>query len=384
MSIIVKKFGGTSVGDVDRIKRVARRVKQTVKEGHKVVVVVSARSGVTNELIARAKAIQKAPSDREMDVLMTCGEQETIALLCMALDSLDVPAVSRTGWQAGIITEGLHGKARIREVTGGDIRKQLRAGNVVVIAGFQGVNDKGDVTTFGRGGSDLSAIAMAGALKAKTCQIFTDVEGVFTADPRIVPNACKIDAINYEEMLELASSGSKVMQTRAVEFAQKHNIPTTVQIIGQAMTTDTASTFNEQSMIKLVGSDMSKAAAQKVYDQAGIDPADIDVCELHDCFAPNELITYEALGFCPEGEGQAFVEDGDNTYGGKIVTNPSGGLLSKGHPLGATGLAQCYELTHQLRGTADMRQVSGARIALQHNLGLGGACVVTAYERTAL
>jgi acetyl-CoA acetyltransferase len=168
------------------------------------------------------------------------------------------------------------------------------------------------------------------------------------------------------------------------EFAQKHNIPTTVQIIGQAMTTDTASTFNEQSMIKLVGSDMSKAAAQKVYDQAGIDPADIDVCELHDCFAPNELITYEALGFCPEGEGQAFVEDGDNTYGGKVVTNPSGGLLSKGHPLGATGLAQCYELTHQLRGTADMRQVSGARIALQHNLGLGGACVVTAYERTAL
>ena len=225
MSIIVKKFGGTSVGDVDRIKRVARRVKQTFNEGHKVVVVVSARSGVTNELIARAKAIQKAPSDREMDVLMTCGEQETIALLCMALDSLGIPAVSRTGWQAGIMTEGLHGKARIREVTSGDIRKQLRAGNVVVLAGFQGVNDKGDVTTFGRGGSDLSAIAMAGALKAKTCQIFTDVEGVFTADPRIVPNACKIDAINYEEMLELASSGSKVMQTRAVEFAQKHNIP---------------------------------------------------------------------------------------------------------------------------------------------------------------
>ena len=146
MSIIVKKFGGTSVGDVDRIKRVAKRVKQTVKEGHRVVVVVSARSGVTNELIARAKAIQKSPSDREMDVLMTCGEQETIALLCMALDSLDVSAVSRTGWQAGIITDGLHGKSRIREVLGGDIRKQLRAGNVVVLAGFQGVNDKGDVT----------------------------------------------------------------------------------------------------------------------------------------------------------------------------------------------------------------------------------------------
>ena len=225
MSIIVKKFGGTSVGDVDRIKRVARRIKLTYQEGNQVVVVVSARSGVTNELIERAKAVQKSPADREMDVLMTCGEQETIALLCMALDSLGVPAVSRTGWQAGIVTEGLHGKARIREVSGGDIRKQLRSGKVVVVAGFQGINDQGDLTTFGRGGSDLSAIAMAGALRAKNCQIFTDVEGVFTADPRIVPGACKIDAINYEEMLELASSGSKVMQTRAVEFAQKHNIP---------------------------------------------------------------------------------------------------------------------------------------------------------------
>ena len=156
---------------------------------------------------------------------MTCGEQETIALLAMALNALSVPAVSRTGWQAGILTEGMHSKARIREVGGGDIRKQLRAGKVVVVAGFQGVNDNGDMTTFGRGGSDLSAIALAGALKAKSCQIFTDVEGVFTADPRIVPNACKIPAINYEELLELASSGSKVMQTRAVEFAQKHNIP---------------------------------------------------------------------------------------------------------------------------------------------------------------
>jgi aspartate kinase len=176
-------------------------------------------------LIERAKAIQKNPADRELDVLMTCGEQETIALMCMALNALGVPAISRTGWQAGIITDGLHAKSRIREVSGGDIRKQLRAGNVVVVAGFQGVNEQGDLTTFGRGGSDLSAIALAGALRAKGCEIFTDVEGVFTADPRIVPNARKINAINYEEMLELASSGSKVMQTRAVEFAQKHNIP---------------------------------------------------------------------------------------------------------------------------------------------------------------
>ncbi|HAY76061.1 MAG TPA: aspartate kinase, partial [Opitutae bacterium] len=225
MKIVVKKFGGTSVGDVDRIKRVAKRVKRTWSEGKTVVVVVSARAGVTNSLIERAFAIQKNPTDRELDVLMTCGEQETIALTCMALDAIGVPAVSRTGWQAGILTEGLHSKSRIREVSGGDIRKQLRAGKVVVVAGFQGINEVGDLTTFGRGGSDLSAIALAGALRAKSCQIFTDVEGVFTADPRIVPDARKIDAINYEEMLELASSGSKVMQTRAVEFAQKHNIP---------------------------------------------------------------------------------------------------------------------------------------------------------------
>ena len=225
MNIIVKKFGGTSVGDVDRIKRVARRVKRTWSDGHAVVVVVSARAGVTNSLIERAKAIQKNPVDRELDVLMTCGEQETIALMCMALDALGVPAVSRTGWQAGIQTEGLHAKSRIREVSGGDIRKQLKAGKVVVVAGFQGISAEGDLTTFGRGGSDLSAIALAGSLRAKACEIFTDVEGVFTADPRIVPDARKISAINYEEMLELASSGSKVMQTRAVEFAQKHNIP---------------------------------------------------------------------------------------------------------------------------------------------------------------
>lgn len=225
MNVVVQKYGGTSVADISCIKRVARRVKKTWSGGNRVVVVVSARAGVTNDLIERAKAIRKNPSDRELDMLMTCGEQETIALLAMALEALGVPAVSRTGWQAGIITDGMHSKARIREVKGGDIRKQLRAGKVVVLAGFQGVNESGDLTTFGRGGSDLSAIAMAGALKAKTCQIFTDVEGVFTADPRIVPNACKMPAINYEELLELASSGSKVMQTRAVEFAQKHNIP---------------------------------------------------------------------------------------------------------------------------------------------------------------
>jgi acetyl-CoA acetyltransferase len=164
------------------------------------------------------------------------------------------------------------------------------------------------------------------------------------------------------------------------EFARKHALRTDVTIAAQAMTTDTPTTFESGDMMRLVGYDMSQAAARQVYARAGIGPEDLDVVELHDCFAHNELITYEALGLCPEGGAAKFIADGDNTYGGQVVTNPSGGLLSKGHPLGATGLAQCYELTHQLRGSAGARQVEGARVALQHNLGLGGACVVTLYR----
>lgn len=165
------------------------------------------------------------------------------------------------------------------------------------------------------------------------------------------------------------------------KFARQHGLRADIRIRAQAMTTDTPSTFGAGDMMQVVGSDMAKAAANRVYEAAGVGPGDLDVVELHDCFAHNELITYEALGLCPEGEAARFIDDGDNTYGGRIVTNPSGGLLSKGHPLGATGLAQCYELTRQLRGTAEATQVDGARLALQHNLGLGGACVVSLYER---
>jgi sterol carrier protein 2 len=165
------------------------------------------------------------------------------------------------------------------------------------------------------------------------------------------------------------------------DFADRHGLDKRVRVAAQAMTTDTASTFGAGDMMQVVGYDMARDAARKVYEAAGIGPEDLDVVELHDCFAHNELITYEGLGLCPEGGAARFIDDGDNTYGGKIVTNPSGGLLSKGHPLGATGLAQCYELTRQLRGTAATTQVEGARIGLQHNLGLGGACVVTLYER---
>ncbi len=164
------------------------------------------------------------------------------------------------------------------------------------------------------------------------------------------------------------------------EFAARHGIAPAVWIAAQAMTTDTPSTFAAHDMMQLVGYDMARAAARQTYEQAGIGPDDVDVVELHDCFAHNELLSYEALGLCPEGGGERFVDDGDNTYGGRVVTNPSGGLLSKGHPLGATGLAQCFELTQQLRGNAGARQVAGARVALQHNLGLGGACVTTLYR----
>ncbi len=224
MALIVQKYGGTSVGDTDRILNVAKRIKSFVDAGNRVVVVVSARSGVTNDLIARAKTFNEMPDEREMDMLLAVGEQETIALTAMALHSLGVKAVSRTGAQAGIYTDFAHTKARITEITGGDIPKCLSEGKVVIVAGFQGVGRDGDVTTLGRGGSDLSAIALAAALKADVCQIYTDVSGVYTADPRIVKDAKKIPEMSYEELLEMASLGSKVMQARSVEFAQKHNV----------------------------------------------------------------------------------------------------------------------------------------------------------------
>ena len=224
MALIVQKYGGTSVGDVERIKVVAKRIKETVDAGNKVVVVVSARSGVTNQLIERAKALNSIPNEKEMDMLLAVGEQETIALTAMALHALGVPAVSRTGAQAGIITDFNHTRARIIEVTGGDIPAQLAAGNVVILAGFQGIDPDGYVTTLGRGGSDLSAMAIASALKADICQIYTDVDGIYTADPRIVKKARKIECMEYDELLEMASSGSKVMQARSVEFARKYNV----------------------------------------------------------------------------------------------------------------------------------------------------------------
>lgn len=222
--LIVQKYGGTSVGNVDRIKNVAAKIKSFWDEGNSVVVVVSARSGVTNELIARAKAISSNPDEREMDMMLATGEQETIALTALALHAIGVPAVSRTGAQAGIVTDNVHSRAHIAKLTGGDIRERLAEGKVVIVAGFQGISFESEITTLGRGGSDLTAIALAAALNADICQIYTDVDGVYTADPRVVLNATKLQRICYEEMLELASSGSKVMQSRSVEFAQKYGV----------------------------------------------------------------------------------------------------------------------------------------------------------------
>jgi aspartate kinase len=224
MARIVQKYGGTSVGDVDRIKNVAGRIKAARDAGNKLVVVVSARAGVTNELLARAKALCPLPSERELDQLLAIGEQETIALTAMALHGIGVRAVSYTGAQAGIFTDKVHTKAKIRTINAAPLEKDLSDGNVIIVAGFQGINDDGQVTTLGRGGSDLTAIALAAAVQADKCEIYTDVDGVYTADPRVVPAARKLPEISYDEMLELASLGSKVMQTRSVEFAAKYGV----------------------------------------------------------------------------------------------------------------------------------------------------------------
>src|SRR5213596_235306 len=224
MALIVQKYGGTSVANPDRIKNVAARVARYRAKGDQVVVVVSAMSGVTDNLIRLATEIMPLPSEREMDMLLATGEQTTIALTAMALHALNMPAVSLTGAQAGILTDGVHTKAKIQNITPAQVHKLLDGGNVVIVAGFQGQTLEGQITTLGRGGSDLTAIALAAALKADLCQIYTDVDGVYTADPRIVPGAKKLSEISYDEMLELAGLGAKVMQSRSVEFAKKFGV----------------------------------------------------------------------------------------------------------------------------------------------------------------
>ncbi len=225
MSLIVQKFGGTSVGSIERIEQVADKVSRFRADGHGVVVVVSAMSGETNRLIGLAHEVQERPLPREMDVLVSTGEQVTTALLAMALDKRGVKAKSYNGSQVRILTDDAHTKARIREIDDARLHADLDAGYVIVVAGFQGVDEHGNITTLGRGGSDTTAVALAAALKADECQIYTDVDGVYTTDPRVVDGARRLEQITFEEMLEMASMGSKVLQIRAVEFAGKYNVP---------------------------------------------------------------------------------------------------------------------------------------------------------------
>ena len=258
--LIVQKYGGTSVGNPERIRNVAKRVCRAKDEGHDVVVVVSAMSGETDKLISLANQVSDNPDPRELDMLVSTGEQVTIALLAMAIQTFGHEAQSFTGRQAGIISDNVHTKARIEKITGERLRHALREGKVAVVAGFQGITEASDdVTTLGRGGSDLSAVAVAAALKADVCDIYTDVDGVYTTDPNMVPQARKLDKISYDEMLELASLGAKVLQTRSVEFAKKYNVPVRV-----------LSSFNDNpgTLVTKEDADMEKVVVSGVaYDK---------------------------------------------------------------------------------------------------------------------
>ncbi len=277
MALIVQKYGGTSVGSAERIKNVAKRVAQTRAEGHDVVVVVSAMSGETNRLVALAHEMQEFPDPREMDVVLATGEQVTIGLLAMALKNIGVDAKSYTGWQVAVQTDNAHTKARIDHIDGDKIHADLKAGKIVIVAGFQGITADGDISTLGRGGSDTSAVALAAALKADECQIYTDVDGVYTTDPRVVPEARRMSTISFEEMLELASLGSKVLQIRSVEFAGKYQVRLRVLSSLQEGGEGTLITFEEdenmeKAVVKGIAFDKNQARinVRGVSDKPGI------------------------------------------------------------------------------------------------------------------
>ena len=277
MALIVQKYGGTSVGSAERIKNVAKRVAQTRAEGHDVVVVVSAMSGETNRLVALAHEMQEFPDPREMDVVLATGEQVTIGLLAMALKDIGVDAKSYTGWQVAVQTDNAHTKARIDHIDGDKIHADLKAGKIVIVAGFQGITAESDISTLGRGGSDTSAVALAAALKADECQIYTDVDGVYTTDPRVVPEARRMSTISFEEMLELASLGSKVLQIRSVEFAGKYQVRLRVLSSLQEGGEGTLITFEEdenmeKAVVKGIAFDKNQARinVRGVSDKPGI------------------------------------------------------------------------------------------------------------------
>lgn len=275
MALIVQKYGGTSVADCEKIENVAKRAISYKDQGHDVVVVLSAMSGETNKLIALAKKIDPRPEPRELDVLMASGEQVTVALCAIAMKKLGYKAVSMLGDQVPIITDNAFNKARIEHISPDNMRKALADGNIVIVAGFQGVTKDGDITTLGRGGSDTTAVALAAALKADMCEIYTDVEGVFTTDPNVCPKAQKIEKISYEEMLEMASLGAKVLEIRSVEFAMRYNVPvhvrsTFTQNTGTIVTKEDSSM--EQTLVSAVTYSKNEAriTISKVPDRPGI------------------------------------------------------------------------------------------------------------------
>jgi len=275
MALVIQKYGGTSVGTIDRIQAVADRVLSHKQQGNDLVVAVSAMSGETNRLTALAEKIMLFPKGRELDVLLSTGEQVTIALLCMALEAKGCPARSYTGGQVRILTNSVHNKARIQNIDENRIRNDLGEGRVVVVAGFQGVDEDGNITTLGRGGSDTTAVALAAALKADECQIYTDVDGVYTTDPRIVPEARRLKSITYEEMLEMASLGAKVLQIRSVEFAQKYNV--TMRVLSsfeEGEGTLITSEDNTMEQVQISGitanQDEAKVTLQGVPDKPGV------------------------------------------------------------------------------------------------------------------
>jgi len=275
MTLIVQKYGGTSVGSIERIEHVAEKIITSRKDGHDVVVVVSAMSGETDRLLGLARSITSNPAPRELDVLLSTGEQVTIALLSIALEKRGYPARSYTGGQVHILTDNAHNKARIKDIENKHIRADLEAGRVVVVAGFQGIDEHGNITTLGRGGSDTTAVALAAALKAAECQIFTDVDGVYTTDPRVVPQARRLARITFEEMLEMASLGSKVLQIRSVEFAGKYNVP--LRVLSSFKEGEgTLITFEEEQMEQALISgiafnrDEAKLTVLGVPDQPGV------------------------------------------------------------------------------------------------------------------
>lgn len=270
MSLIVQKFGGSSVADKERVFNVAKRIIETYKKGNSVVVVVSAQGDTTDDLIEKAAEISKNPSKREMDMLLSTGEQVSISLLAMAIHELGYPAISLTGWQVGLTTDASYSNARISKISADRIKKELEHKNIVVVAGFQGINKYEDITTLGRGGSDTSAVALAAALGADLCEIYTDVDGVYTADPRIVKNAKKMDVISFDEMLELASMGANVLHNRSVEMAKKYNVNLCVR---------SSLNNNEGTVVKEVNN-MEKMLVKGVAHD--LDVARISLCDIED------------------------------------------------------------------------------------------------------